>query len=195
MMEICKICGDSFDSARFLLEHFEKIHLSRLKNIPCMACEKSFKVFDDLVHHMKLEHKGICSELLEHGTEARETKKQLGNYIDVNKKGVGMECPECFEIFPDVEKINEHAKREHNRELDPRFIKIMKKTIKDTSESSPICQRCNQKFLGVIFTRIDNKIQNVCLNCYEEYFGKNALTRLTIGTNDDILQKMRIPIP
>ncbi len=71
----------------------------------------------------------------------------------------------------------------------------MQETIKNTSELSPICQRCNQKFLGVIFTRIDNKVQNVCLNCYEEYFGKNALSRLTIGTNEDTIQKMRVPIP
>ena len=193
-MKICKICGDSFDSEISLLDHFEKIHLSQLKDIQCMMCEKSFKVFDDLMHHVQLEHKGIHSDLLENGTQARETKKQLGNYIDVNKKGVGMECPECFEIFPTVEKINEHAKKEHQRELDPRFIAQMQETINKTSETSPICQRCSRKFLGVIFTRIDDKIQNVCLNCYEEYFGKNALTRLTIGTNEDVIQKLKIPL-
>ncbi len=193
-METCKICGDSFNSGRTLLEHFEKIHLSQIKDIPCMMCEKSFKVFDDLIHHLELEHKGIHSDLLKSGTEARETKKHLGNYIDEAKKGVGMECPECFEMFPDVEKINEHTKKEHNKVIDPKFMVQMQKTIKNASKTSPICQRCNRKFLGVVFTRIDNQILNVCLNCYEEYFGKNALTRLTIGTNDDILQKMRIPL-
>jgi len=193
-METCKICGDSFDSGRDLLEHFEKIHLSQIKDIPCMICEKSFKVFDDLIHHLELEHKGIDSNLLEYGTEARETKKQLGDYIDETKKGVGMECPECFEMFSSIEKINEHTKKEHNKVIDQKFMTQMKKTINNTSKTSPICQRCNRKFLGVVFTRIDNKILNVCLNCYEEYFGKNALTRLTIGTNDDILQKMRIPL-
>ena len=194
-METCKICGGSFDSGRSLLEHFEKIHLSQIKDIPCLMCEKSFKVFDDLMHHMELEHKGIDSNLLKNGTEARETKKHLGNYIDETKKGVGMECPECFEMFPDVEKINEHTKKEHNKVIDPKFMVQMQKTINNASKTSPICQRCNRKFLGVVFTRINNKILNVCLNCYEEYFGKNALTRLTIGTNDDILQKMRIPLP
>ena len=194
-MEICKICGDSFNSGRSLLEHFEKIHLSQIKDIPCLMCEKSFKVFDDLMHHMELEHKGIDSDLLEYGTEARETKKHLGNYIDETKKGVGMECPECFEMFPDVEKINEHTIKEHNKVIDPKFMVQMQKTINNASKTSPICQRCNRKFLGVVFTRINNKILNVCLNCYEEYFGKNALTRLTIGTNEDILQKMRIPLP
>ena len=194
-MEACKICGDSFNSGRTLLEHFEKIHLSQIKDIPCMMCEKSFKVFDDLIHHLELEHKGIDSDLLESGTEARETKKQLGDYIDATKKGVGMECPECFEMFPDVEKINEHTIKEHNKVIDPKFMVQMQKTINNASKTSPICQRCNNKFLGVVFTRIDNQILNVCLNCYEEYFGKNALTRLTIGTNEDILQKMRIPLP
>jgi len=159
-----------------------------------MMCEKSFKVFDDLMHHMELEHQGLSSNLLQIGTLARETKKQLGNYIDDTTKGVGLECPECFEIFSNVEKINEHTKKEHQRELNPKFIEQMQKTIQKTSETPPICQRCNRKFLGVIFTRIDNKVQNVCLNCYEDYFGKNALTRLTIGTNDDTLQKMRTPI-
>ncbi len=194
-MEICKICGDSFNSGRSLLEHFEKIHLSQIKDIPCLMCEKSFKVFDDLMHHMELEHKGIDSDLLEYGTEARETKKHLGNYIDETKKGVGMECPECFEMFPDVEKINDHTKKEHNKVIDPKFMVQMQKTINNASKTSQICQRCNNIFLGVVFTRIDNQILNVCLNCYEEYFGKNALTRLTIGTNEDILQKMRIPLP
>jgi len=182
-METCKICGDSFDSGRSLLEHFEKIHLSQIKDIPCMICEKSFKVFDDLIHHLELEHKGIDSNLLEYGTEARETKK-----------GVGMECPECFEMFSSVERINEHTEKEHNKVIDPKFMIQMQKTIHNSSKTSPICQRCNRKFLGVVFTRIDNQILNVCLNCYEEYFGKNALARLTIGTNDDILQKMRIPL-
>ena len=106
-----------------------------------------------------------------------------------------MECPECFEMFSSIEKINEHTKKEHNKVIDQKFMTQMKKTINNTSKTSPICQRCNRKFLGVVFTRIDNKILNVCLNCYEEYFGKNALTRLTIGTNEDIIQKMRIPLP
>lgn len=35
---------------------------------------------------------------------------------------------------------------------------------------------------------------NVCFNCYEDYFGANALARLTIGTNEDMIKKMRVPI-
>jgi len=193
-MIICKICFESFENQRSLLIHFEKEHLSKLKNIPCLMCEKKFKVFDDLMHHIELEHQGIHSEILERGTLARETKKQLGNYVDDTKKGIGMECPECFELFPDVQKINEHTKKEHQRELDPRFIKQMQKTIKDISDSPPICQRCNRKFVGVVFTRIDNKVLNVCLNCYEKYFGENALARLMIGTNEDIIEKMKKPL-
>lgn len=174
--------------------HFKKDHLLKLKNIPCLFCEKSFAVFDDLMHHIELDHKGMHPQLLQSGTQARQTKKQLGNYVDVNKKGVGLECPECFEIFPNTEKINDHAKLEHNRELDPKFIETMQKTLTESGEEPPICQRCNLRFLGLVFTKMDNKIQNVCLNCYENYFGINALTRLTIGTNEDTLKKMRTPI-
>jgi len=68
----------------------------------------------------------------------------------------------------------------------------MRKKMESTKP--PICERCNRKFVGVIFTKINEKVTNVCFNCYENYFGKNALRRLTIGTSDDMIKKMREPI-
>ena len=195
MTEKCKVCSELFLDFPLMLEHFLDAHLSKLKSIPCMYCEKVFANFEDLLHHLELDHIGMHSKLLQQATAARETKKQLGDYIDPTKKGVGMECPQCFELFSSLDKINEHAKKEHATELNPEFIKKMRKTIEATNnDSHPMCQRCHKLFLGVVFTRIDNKIQNVCLNCYEQYFGKNALSRLTIGTNDDVLDKMRKPL-
>ena len=191
----CKFCVKFFPSQKMILEHFLDDHLSLLDVIPCLFCDKNLDNFDDLMLHIKLEHQGMDSEFLANATLARETKKQLGNYIDEAKKGASLECQFCFEMFSGLDKLNEHGKKEHSHELNPEFIDKMKDTIdKSQGEEQPICERCHQTFLGVIFTRINNKIQNVCFNCYEEYFGANALLRLTIGTNDDMIAKLRKPV-
>ena len=128
-------------------------------------------------------------------TAARETKKQLGDYISIDNKNVGTECPSCFEIFPNIEKLNEHAKKEHDRVIRPEFVAKMKKMIKNIDdEKPPICEMCGRKFIGVIFTKINNKVMNVCFNCYEDYFGANTLARATMGTPDDMIKKMREPL-
>jgi len=98
-------------------------------------------------------------------------------------------------MFSSIEKLNEHGIKEHGQMVNPEFMDKMKSTIDGAQgKEQPICERCNRKFLGVIFTKIDNKVQNVCFNCYEDYFGKNALARLTIGTNDDMIAKLRKPL-
>lgn len=190
---LCKFCPKVFTSHKVLLEHFLDDHLSEVDSFPCIFCEKSLVTFDDLMHHMNLDHKGIDSKILSSATLARETKKQLGDYVDMDKKGATVECNFCFEMFPNLDTLNEHGKNEHGHELNPEFIEKMKNAI-DLEKQHPICEMCNHKFLGVIFTKIDNKIQNVCFNCYEKYFGENALARLTIGTNENMIAKLRKPL-
>ena len=192
----CKLCSEIFSDTKTLLDHFLEVHLSKLDSIPCMFCEKKFPNFEDILHHIHLEHQAIDSALLEKATTARDIKKQIGDNIDPNNEGIGFECPRCFDQFSGIEKLIDHSKKEHDRELKPEFIEKMKK-IRDASDNGkvqPICQRCNKTFLAVVFTLIDNKVKNVCFNCYEDYFGANALARLTIGTNNDVLKKMREPI-
>lgn len=189
----CKICSESFTNNPVMLEHFLDEHLSKLAIIPCLFCnEKEYANFEDLMHHIILDHKGIDKSQLQNATLARLTKKQLGDYLDIKKKEVGMECPECFEIFSNIDKLDVHAKTEHDREIRPEFLAKMRKKIENTD--APVCEMCNRKFVGVVFTKINEKITNVCFNCYEDYFGANALRRLTIGTNEDMIKKMREPL-
>jgi len=192
--EKCKICGDIFSKQVELLNHFEKIHLSQLESIPCMFCDNNFPNFEDILHHIILEHKGMEKSLLEFATAARETKKRLGNYLDANKKDIGTECPTCYEIFPNIEKLSKHALKEHDRVIKPDFVAKMKKMVKNIEKNPPLCEMCNRRFIGVIFTKINNKVMNVCFNCYEDYFGANMLARVTMGTNEDMIKKMREPI-
>lgn len=194
MSEKCKVCLNIFDSIPQLLEHFLDEHLSKLKIIPCLFCDKELANFEDLMHHIILDHKGMEHSLLQNATMARETKKQLGDYLDVNKESVGTECPECFEMFSNLDKLQEHTKKEHAREIRPEFVAKMRNKIKDTNSEPPICERCDKAFPGVIFTKINEKVTNVCFNCYGDYFGANALARLTIGTNEDMIKKMSTPI-
>ena len=178
-----------------MLLHFLDAHLSKLPNIPCLWCDKKFAVFEDLMHHVLLDHQGIKQEQLQSATAARETKKQLGDYLDVTKKEVGLECPECFEMFSKIDQLQKHSIKEHNRVLRTEFLAKMKDKIEslDCGEP-PICELCQKKYVGVIFTKINDKITNVCFNCYGDYFGANALARLTIGTNEDMIKKMRTPL-
>lgn len=143
------------------------------------------------MHHLELDHIGIDSELLQQATLARETKKQLGDYINIETKGAGFECSICFEIFDNVDKLNTHGIYAHQKEINPEFIKDLKEMNDSFQDSPPTCKRCNRKFLGLVTTRINKEIQHVCFDCYEKYFGKNALNRITIGTPDDVLKKMR----
>lgn len=190
----CKICLEIFSSNEGMLEHFLEKHLSKLKIIPCLFCEKELVNFEDLLHHIQLDHQGMQKSQLEFGTAARQTKKQLGDYLDPNKKELGTECPECFEIFSNIDKLNEHAKKEHDREIRPDFVVKMKKMTKNIEKNPPTCEMCTKKFVGVIFTKINCKVMNICFNCYENYFGANALARVTIGTNEDMIKVMRTPL-
>ncbi len=191
----CKFCVKFFQSEKILFDHFIEEHLSALDSIPCLFYDMKLANFDDMLHHLLLNHKGITSEMLSHATLARETKKQLGDYVNADKEGASVECNFCFEMFSSIEKLNEHGIKEHSQMINPEFIDKMKSTLNGAQgKEQPICERCNRKFLGVIFTKIDNKVQNVCFNCYGNYFGKNALARLTIGTNDDMIAKLRKPL-
>ena len=134
------------------------------------------------------------AKVLDEATAARETKKQLGNYLDANKKGVGIECPQCFEMFSSVDNLLKHAKKEHDKELDPEFLKKLKDLISNNPNALPICNRCHTRYLGLITTKINKVVQNICFNCYEKYFGTNALTKVTISTPDDIIKRMRTPL-
>jgi len=191
----CKICSETFPSYPIMLEHFLEEHLSKLEVIPCLFCDKQLANFEDLMHHVISDHKGMDKSQLEYATAARETKKQLGNYLDfTNNKDIGTECPECFEIFPSIEKLNEHANKEHDRVIRSDFVAKMKKMTKNIDKNPTTCEMCTKKFVGVIFTKINNKVMNICFNCYEDYFGANALARVTIGTNEDMIKKMRTPL-
>lgn len=164
------------------------------KKLSCLICPKLFDNFEDLLHHLELDHSGMNAKVLDEATAARETKKQLGNYLDATKKGVGIECPQCFEIFNGVDNLLAHAKKLHDKELDPEFLKKLKDLISNNPDAPPICNRCDTRYLGLITTKINKVVQNICFNCYEKYFGTNALTKVTIGTPDDIITRMRTPL-
>jgi len=100
--------------------HFLDAHLSKLPIIPCLWCDKKFPVFEDLMHHVMQDHRGIKQQHLENATAARATKKQLGDYLNVTKKDVGMECPVCFEMFSKIDQLQKHSIKEHNRVLKPK---------------------------------------------------------------------------
>lgn len=159
-----------------------------------MRCPKLFDTFEDLLHHLELDHMGIEPEILTEATNARETKKQLGDYLNVTEKGVGVECPTCFDMFKGIDVLIEHARKVHNKDLDPKFKKLLDEMIKNNPDEPPLCKKCNKRYLGLITTKINNTVQNVCFNCYERYFGTNALTRITIGTPNEMIIKMRIPL-
>jgi len=156
----------------------------------CLLCPKEYIVLEELLHHMNLEHIGISSESLEESSKAREIKKQLGDYVGENAKenGTSLECPECFEIFSELDKLEDHRKATHKMQ----FTEDAKKKLKELStcdeENPPQCERC------LVVCKMDGNPQNVCFSCYENHFGVNALRRLTIGTPDDMLDTMRKPI-
>lgn len=164
------------------------------KSYTCLLCPNQYDVFEDLIHHMKLEHRGISSKLLEESTKSRETKKQLGDYLDKGDERIGFECCHCYEMFSSLEKLSEHGKTAHQVQFEPKFLEKLSEIKKLHNKNPPICEKCNRSFLGLVITKMNNKVQNVCFNCYENYYGKNTLLRLTIGTPDEMVEKLKKPI-
>lgn len=161
------------------------------KSFDCFYCDKVYSISEDLLTHINLEHTPISSKALEDSTKARENKKGLGNYMDDSKKGIIVECPECFEIFSKLDRLNKHRKTQHNMLLKTEAVKKLKDF---NAEEKPHCERCDLYYISIITTKIERKMQFVCMDCYEKYWGTNALAKLTIGTPDEMILKMKTPL-
>ena len=109
----------------------------------CPICPKEFEKFEELIHHLELEHKGISSDLLKLATDAHETKKQLGNYVEDNSTGVGFECPHCYEMFSDLKILSDHGNKVHNVQFNPEFLK---KLQVDVHLAYEFCDQLTKEF-------------------------------------------------
>ncbi len=160
----------------------------------CLECPKEFEELEELLHHLHLEHQGISSEMLKQATAAHQTKQQLGDYVGPNDRGVGFECPHCYEMFSGLQRLSDHAREIHKVQFAPDFLEKLQNMPKLDKDNPPICEKCHQKFLGLVTTKINSKVVHVCFTCYENHYGANALLRLTIGTPDDMIEKMKKPL-
>ncbi len=164
-----------------------------VKKYPCPVCEKSFDDVEEGLHHITSEHSGIPSDRLQRATDSLETKKQLGDAWWNSSKNT-FECPECYEPFPNSEKLNDHRKKVHDSQYTDAAALKVKEMEKFDEDNPPTCEKCNQKFLGLIVCKIDGVTLNACFNCYEEHYGPNMLQQLTLGTPNDIVEKIRKPL-
>lgn len=164
----------------------------------CFECTKEFEELEELLHHLNLEHQGMSSDTLKEATAAHQTKKQLGDYMGPNdgpnERRMGFECPHCYEMFSNLEKLSDHAKVVHQVQLAPDFLEKLQNMPKLDKDNPPICEKCHQKFLGLVTTKMDGIVIQVCFTCYENHYGANALLRLTIGTPDSMIEKMKKPL-
>ena len=161
------------------------------KSYDCSFCDKKYNVPEDLFTHLNLEHTPISSKTLEDSTISRENKKGLGDYMDDSKKGLILECPECYEPFSKLDQLNKHRKTQHNMILRP---EAEKKLENFTADKHPQCERCHLYYTSIISTKIEQKMQFVCMDCYEKYWGPNMLQLLIIGTPNDVIDKIRKPV-
>jgi len=109
----------------------------------CHICPKVYDILEELLYHIHLEHEGISSERLEESTKARETKKQLSNYVGENLKKIiqSFDCPDCFEMFSDAFKLNEHRKSNHNMQLTKDAEKKIKNLPVYDEKNPPQCEK------------------------------------------------------
>lgn len=191
MNEKCLSCDLRFATHWKMKDHYTKTHL---KNYDCPLCPKSFQISKEREHHLNLEHRGMSSFTLDCGSRAVETKKQLGEYINKDGEGGSLECCECFEMFSSIDRLNDHRKINHNMQLTDEAKAKLEKISKSSYQTAPNCEVCKKIFLAIIVCKINNKMVGVCLNCYENHYGPNALTHLTIGTPNEIIKKMKVPL-
>jgi len=191
MWEKCLCCDLRFDTHVKMKTHYKEKHSQKFK---CRLCPKSFQILEDALHHLMLEHRGMTKEHLSRGVAAEQTKKQLGDFFLSGEAGVNYDCPECFEFFSDIDKLEEHRKKTHNTSLTKDAKKKLKELYDTDLHNPPQCEICNKKYLGLVVCKMNDIPVGACLNCYANYYGPNALTRLTIGTPDVMIQKMKTPI-
>lgn len=190
-MEKCFKCDLLFDTHRKMKKHYQDNHSKLFR---CLLCPKTFQNVDEVKHHLTLEHRGMSQKLLNCGAAALQTKKQLGDYVKADGTGSSFDCPDCFEMFPDTEKLDNHRKKIHNLQLTEEAKQKLKEITDTTKDDAPKCEICKNKFLGLIICKMDGKPVGACMNCYENHYGPNALARLTIGTPDEMIEKMKIPL-
>lgn len=191
-MEKCLKCDLLFETHRKMKIHYKENHS---KIFGCLLCPKTFQNVDEIKHHLTLEHRGMSQEHLSRGTAAQQTKKQLGDMLDKNGNATpNFDCPECFEIFPTVDKLDDHRKKIHNMTLTDEARDKLKKILESHEKKAPQCEVCRRRFLGLVVCKMNGKPVGSCMNCYENHYGPNALARLTIGTPDEMIKKMKIPI-
>lgn len=187
-MEKCLKCDLFFDTHQKMKKHHRDNHFIIYT---CGLCPKTFQNEDEVKHHLYLEHRGMSSAHLNRGAAALQTKKQLGDYLN---NGINLDCSECFEIFPTVDKLEEHRIKNHNKELTNEAKDKLKKLVELDGKEAPQCEICTKRFLGLVVCKIDGKAVGACINCYADHFGENALARLTIGTPDEMIKKMKSPL-
>ncbi len=190
-MEKCLKCDLMFISHRKMRIHYKEVHIKKFR---CLLCHKTFQNKDEVKHHLILEHRGMSQEHLNRGAAALQTKKQLGEYIKADGSGASYDCPECFEMFPDAEKLDDHRKINHNSQLTDEAKQKLKEITNTNQDEAPKCDLCTKRFLGLVVCKINGEAVGACMNCYENHYGPNALARLTIGTPDAMIKKMKTPI-
>lgn len=190
-MEKCLKCDLFFDTHRKMKKHYQDNHSTTFQ---CLLCPKKFQNKDEVKHHLTLEHRGMSNELLSMGTAALQTKKQLGDYIKEDGTGAGYDCPDCFEMFSNVEKLDDHRKINHNLQLTDEAKQKLKEITDTSKNEAPKCDVCTKRFLGLIVCKMNGNPTGACMNCYANHYGPNALARLTIGTPDEIIKKMKTPL-
>ena len=193
MWDKCVECDLMFSTHIKMINHVKKVH--QQDKYCCRKCPKEFENKNELFHHITLEHIGLEPKLLDVATKSRETKKQLGDFVGENAPpGVSYECPECFEIFPGLEKLDDHRKSDHHMQLTEQAKQKLKNLPSMDKDNPPQCEKCNHWFYGLVVCMMNGKAISVCLSCYANHYGENALRRLTIGTPDNVLAEMRRPI-
>ena len=136
----------------------------------------------------------MSQEQLNLGAVALLTKKQLGDYVKKDGTGACCDCPDCFEMFSDAEKLNDHRQITHNLQLTDEATQKLKEITDKSQDEAPKCDVCTKPFLGLIVCKMNGKPTGACMNCYENHYGPNALARLTIGTPDEMIKKMKTPL-
>lgn len=189
-MEKCLGCDLIFETHIQMKAHYKDKHS---KDYNCKLCPKSFQNLEDTLHHIILEHRGITKEQLKRGVAAEQTKKQLGDSILNGEAGVNYDCPECFEFFPSIDKLEEHRIKNHNSQLTNPAKEKLKELFELSQSKDPQCEICKKRYLGLVVCKMESKSVGACMNCYENYYGPNALHQITIGTPNELLKKMRIP--
>ncbi|XP_043482645.1 zinc finger protein 595-like isoform X2 [Leptopilina heterotoma] len=109
---ICKICSKTFSWKSTWKSHFIRMHTDNYE-FSCEECGKQYKLWGDLRHHIRVQHKNPNEPDPQSGVPTRNRKRVRHKKIDPLSTESTMFCKNCNTSFQNIIEFHKHIDSVH----------------------------------------------------------------------------------